>query len=40
MIKTHYEYRFDANKTALEVIEEGAFGETYLRGIYSDINDK
>ena len=31
---------FDANKTALEVIEEGAFGETYLRGIYSDINDK
>ena len=31
---------FDPNKTTLEVIEEGAFRGTYLRGIYSDINGK
>ena len=31
---------FDANKTPVEVIREGAFGETYFRDIYSGINGK
>ena len=31
---------FGANKTPVEVIEEGAFGGTYFRDIYSDINGK
>ena len=29
-----------ANKTLVEVIIEGAFGTTYFRDIYSDINGK
>ena len=31
---------FDANKTPVEVIREGAFGGIYFRDIYSGINDK
>ena len=31
---------FGANKTPVEVIKEGAFGETYFRDIYSCINGK
>ena len=31
---------FGANKTPVEVIREGAFGETYFRDIYSGINGK
>ena len=31
---------FDANKTPVEVIREGAFGGLYFRDIYSGINDK
>ena len=32
--------KFVANKTLVEVIKEGAFGGTYFRDIYSDINGK
>ena len=28
------------NKTPIEIIEEGAFGGTYFRNIYSGINEK
>ena len=28
------------NKTPIEISKEGAFGGTYFRGIYSDINGK
>ena len=31
---------FSPNKTPIEVIREGAFGGTYFRDIYSDINGK
>ena len=31
---------FCANKTPVEVIEEGAFGGTYYRDIYSSVNGK
>ena len=31
---------FGTNKTPVEVIKEGAFGETYFRDIYSGINDE
>ena len=31
---------FSPNKTPIEVIKEGAFGGTYFRDIYSDINGK
>ena len=31
---------FGANKTPVEVIKKGAFGGTYFRDIYSDINGK
>ena len=31
---------FGANKTPVEVIREGVFGETYFRDIYSGINGK
>ena len=31
---------FGANKTPVEKIKEGAFGETYFRDIHSGINDK
>ena len=31
---------FGANKTLIEVIKEGAFGGTYLRGIYSGVTGK
>ena len=31
---------FWANKTPVEINEEGAFGGTYLRDIYSGINSK
>ena len=28
------------NKTPVEIIKEGAFGGTYIRDIYSSVNDK
>ena len=31
---------FSLNKTQLEIIKESAFGSTYFRNIYSDINKK
>ena len=31
---------FGTNKTSIEVIKEGALGETYFRDIYSNINGK
>ena len=31
---------FGANKTPVELIREGAFGGTYFRDIYSNVNDK
>ena len=31
---------FGANITPTEVIEKGAFGETYFRNIYSSVNNK
>ena len=31
---------FDANRTLVKIIEERAFGGTYFRDIYSDINGK
>ena len=31
---------FSPNKTAIEIIKEGAFGGTYFRDIYSNINKK
>ena len=31
---------FGANKTPVEVIKEGAFGGTYFRDIYSNVNGK
>ena len=31
---------FSPNKTPIEIIKEGAFGGTYFRDIYSDINKK
>ena len=31
---------FGANKTSIEVIRERAFGGTYFRDIYSDVNGK
>ena len=31
---------FGENKTSVEVIREGAFGSTYFRNIYSNVNDK
>ena len=31
---------FGASKTPIEVIKEGAFGETCFRGIYSGVNGK
>ena len=32
--------KFGENKALIEVIREGAFGDTYFRGIYSGINEK
>ena len=31
---------FGANKTPVEVIKEGAFGGTYFRDVYTDVNGK
>ena len=31
---------FGANKTPVEVIKEGTFGQTYFRDIYSGVNSK
>ena len=31
---------FSPNKTPIEIIKEGAFGSTYFRDIYSNINKK
>ena len=31
---------FNPNKTPIEIIKEGAFGGTYFRDIYSNINGK
>ena len=31
---------FSQNKTAIEIIKEGAFGGTYFRDVYSNINKK
>ena len=32
--------KFSTNKTAFEIIKEGAFGGTYFRDIYFNINEK
>ena len=31
---------FSPNKTPIEVIREGSFGDTYFRDIYSNVNKK
>ena len=31
---------FNPNKTPIEIIKEGAFGDTYFRNIYSGIDEK
>ena len=31
---------FGTNKTPVEIIKEGSFGGTYLRDIYSSVNDR
>ena len=31
---------FSPNKTSIEIIKEGAFGGTYFRDVYSNINKK
>ena len=31
---------FSPNKIRIEIIEEGAFGSTYFRDIYSGVNEK
>ena len=31
---------FKPNKTPVEIIKEGSFGDTYFRDIYSGVNDK
>ena len=31
---------FGTNKTPVEIIKEGSFGDTYFRDIYSRVNDK
>ena len=31
---------FNSNKTPIEIIKEGAFGDTYFRNIYSGIGEK
>ena len=31
---------FSPNKTPIEIIKEGAFGDSYFRDIYSSINGK
>ena len=31
---------FGANKTPVELIKEGAFGDTYFKDIYSSVNKK
>ena len=31
---------FNPNKSPIEIIKEGAFGGTYFRGIYSNVNGK
>ena len=31
---------FNPNKTPIEIIKEGAFGDTYFRNIYSGIGEK
>ena len=31
---------FGTNKTPIEIIKEGSFGDTYFRDIYSGVNDK
>ena len=31
---------FNPNKTPIEIIKEGAFGGTYFRDVYSNINKK
>ena len=31
---------FHTNKTPVEIIKEGAFGGTYFRDIYSNVNNK
>ena len=31
---------FGANKSPIEIIKEGAFGGTYFRDIYSNVNGK
>ena len=31
---------FNPNKTPVEIIEEGVFGGTYFRDIYSSVNGK
>ena len=31
---------FSSSKTPIEIIKEGAFGGTYFRNIYSNVNDR
>ena len=31
--------KFTPNKTPMEIMKEGAFGGTYFRDLYSDINE-
>ena len=40
MIEEYCKYGISPNKTPIEVIRRGAFGDTYFRDIYSGINEK
>ena len=43
MISVHYKLllrEFGTNKTPIDIIKKGAFGETYFNEVYSDVNGK
>ena len=40
MIEEYCKYGFSPNKTPIEIIKEGAFGDIYFRDIYFNINKK
>ena len=40
MIEEYCKYGFQPNKTPIEIIKEDAFGGTYFRDAYSNINKK
>ena len=40
MIEEYCKYGFQPKKKPTEIIKEGAFGGTYFRDIYSNINKK